>query len=114
MTLVVALLLLLISDELTTMSDYRTVEGGDALYATAATAEVASDFDKAFSSYLEAAQAYLRLARTLPAARARDRERCRNTARTSLERAERIKAAKKDVLKPLSTDPFAECEWRRC
>lgn len=89
-------------------SNDRTIESADALYATGATAEVAADFDTAFSSYLAAAQSYLHLARTLPTTRARDRERCRNAARTSLERAERIKEAKKDVLKPLTRDFFSK------
>ena len=94
------------------MSSSRSIEGADALYEAGAAAEIAGNFDKAFTSYFEAAQAYLHLTRTLPAARARDRERCRNAARTSLERAERIKVAKKDVLRPLTTDPFSESEWQ--
>ncbi|KAI5121454.1 hypothetical protein M0805_009562 [Coniferiporia weirii] len=89
------------------MNGPATIADTDALYATAASAEIAGDFDRAFGLYLTAAQAYLHHARALPAYSARERGRCEAGAKKCIGRAERIKDARKDALRPPARDPFS-------
>ncbi|KAH8115292.1 cysteine proteinase [Phellopilus nigrolimitatus] len=79
----------------------------DALYTKAARAELDADFDTAFTLYLSAAQAYLHHARALSADKDRDRARYKADAAKCLERAERIKAARKGKLAPRAKDSFS-------
>ncbi|EJD08078.1 cysteine proteinase [Fomitiporia mediterranea MF3/22] len=83
---------------------------GNELYVQATVAEHARDYDTAFKLYLSAAQAHLHRARGLPSQRAADRAKCKSDAGICLERAERIKAARKDSLKPIDRDPFSKEE----
>ncbi|KAH9963021.1 hypothetical protein BJV74DRAFT_786999, partial [Russula compacta] len=73
-------------------------------YARATTAELAKDLDTAYRLYIEAGSAFLNLSRT--AANPRSQEQARQDADRALERAERIKAVKRD-LAPVWRDPFA-------
>ncbi|TDL23115.1 cysteine proteinase [Rickenella mellea] len=79
----------------------------EAVYERAARAELDKSYDKAFQLYIQAAQAYLQRARTV--ADERDRGKCKTAAGKCLERAERIKAVKKD-LAPVIRNPFAHEE----
>lgn len=74
------------------------------LYARATIAEHAKDLDTAYRLYVEAGSAFLNLSRT--AANPRSQEQARQDADRALERAERIKAVKRD-LAPVWRDPFA-------
>lgn len=74
------------------------------LYARATRAELARDLDTAFRLYIEAGGAFLNVSRTV--ANARTKEQARQDAARALERAERIKAVKRDVA-PVWRDPFA-------
>lgn len=85
----------------------------DVLYSRATIAEHERDFDAAFRLYLSAAQAYLHRAKSLPAQRETDRSKCKSSAGSCLERAERIKATRRDTLKPLVRDPFSKGESRQ-
>lgn len=84
------------------------VEDAGDLYSRATSSEHAHDFDTAFALYLSAAQAYLHRARILPSDRAAELAKCKAEARICLERAERIKASRKDTLRPISRSPFAK------
>ncbi|KAI5480066.1 calcium-dependent cysteine-type endopeptidase [Pseudohyphozyma bogoriensis] len=70
--------------------------------ARAAKEEHAGSFDQAFASYIKAAQGYLFLIRHTadPAAKAKLRE----TSKGWVDRAERIKQAKKDLIRPIKRD----------
>ena len=63
------------------------------------------NFDHAFRLYVEAAKAYLALANN--AANEKDRVKSKSEAKKCLERAEKIKAAKKDTIKPIIQDHFS-------
>ncbi|KAI0262230.1 hypothetical protein BC834DRAFT_829325, partial [Gloeopeniophorella convolvens] len=73
-------------------------------YARAAKAELAKDLNTAFRLYVDAGSAFLALSRA--AAHPRAQEQARGAAGRALERAERIKAVKRD-LTPVLRDPFA-------
>ena len=83
-------------------------EDAGKLYLRATTAEHWQDYDAAFRLYLAAAQAYLHRARTLPVDQQEERKKCKEDAGKCLERAERIKAARKDTLKPQVRSPFSK------
>ena len=71
----------------------------------AARLELASDLDGAFKLYIQAAQSYLHMSRTTPAGPVRDKAKA--SASKCLERAERIKAVKRDKLTPVRKDRFS-------
>ena len=75
------------------------------LYNKAARAELDRSYNEALRLYVEAAQAYLQLARNLP--NERDRLRCQAEVKKCVDRADRIKSATKGQLKPLVRDPFS-------
>lgn len=77
------------------------------LYQKATRAEVDRSYDQAFELYIAAAQSYLQHVRN--AVHERDRKKYKLDAHKCLERAERIKAAKRD-LAPLVRNPFSEGE----
>lgn len=77
------------------------------LYARAISEELAENFDNAFSLYLSAAQAFLLRSKALPNQQVLEKEKCKTSAKTCLERAERIKNARKDALKPPVLNPFS-------
>ena len=77
----------------------------DDLLASAAKAEYAQDYDRAFALYVKAASAHLALSRS----REGDaNERHKNAAARAVERAEKIKAAKGPAIVPVLRDPFAQ------
>lgn len=78
------------------------------VYEKAAKAELDKSFDQAFALYISAAQAYLHWAKNHPSDRTRTRS--KDGARKCLERAELIKLAKKNELRPLAKDPFSAGE----
>ena len=90
-----------------------SVQSAEALYAKATAAEHARDFDTAFQSYISAAQAFLQRARSV-SGNAQESARAKSMLQTCLDRAEHIKAARKDALKPLSTNPLAPSECVFC
>lgn len=80
----------------------------------AALSEFNGDYDEAFKFYVNAAQSYLRIVRgnSIDSSRTINEGVLKNLkkeAQKCLERAERIKSAKKD-LAPLPKDPFSEGE----
>ena len=81
-------------------------QSAEALFTKATTAEHARDFDTAFKAYISAAQAFLQRARNTPAKRTDQVSDAKAMVETCLARAELIKSARKDSLKPLSIDPF--------
>ena len=87
-------------------SSLRLLQSAEALYAKATTAEHARDFDTAFQSYISAAQALLQHTRSSNS-KSDDLTRAKSMLKTCLERAELIKAARKDALKPLVANPFS-------
>ncbi|KAI0827990.1 hypothetical protein BC628DRAFT_1432146 [Trametes gibbosa] len=76
-------------------------------YTKAAQAELGKDYDRAFRHYLKAAEQFLSLSRHVPEGQLRTAY--RGQATKALERAERIKAARREV-KPVVKDDFAESE----
>lgn len=90
----------------------QTTEDANAndLYTRAAVAEHARDFDTAFKLYLSAAQAHLHRARTIPTQHTAERAKCKTDAGVCLSRAEQIKAARKDALRPVVQDPSSKGE----
>ena len=90
-------------------SSPAAVQSAETLYAKATAAEHARDFDTAFQSYISAAQAFLQRARST-SGNAQESAHAKSMLQTCLDRAELIKAARKDALKPLSTNPFAPSE----
>ena len=71
-------------------------------------AEINGDYNEAFRLYITAAQSYLRLVRgEVGVVGEAARKSLTKEASRCLERAERIKAAKKDLV-PLPRDPFSE------
>lgn len=75
-----------------------------ALSAKATRAEGANDYDAAFMTYIQAAKSFLHISQTAPAGSLR--EKSKSAAAKCLERAERIKAVKKD-LTPVRKDIFS-------
>lgn len=67
----------------------------DALASKASQKELSGDLDGAFPLYLQATQSYLYLSRTATTPHHRDQH--KSSAARCLERAERIKSAKRDV-----------------
>lgn len=67
----------------------------DALYNKASQKELAGDLDAAFALYVQATQSYLHLSRT--AKLTHERDQYKSAASRCLERAERIKASKRDL-----------------
>lgn len=67
----------------------------DALYNKASQKELAGDLDDAFALYVQATQSYLHLSRT--AKLNHERDQYKSSASRCLERAERIKATKRDL-----------------
>ncbi|OJT10574.1 hypothetical protein TRAPUB_12910 [Trametes pubescens] len=82
-----------------------TPQEAEAQYSKAANAELAKDYDRAFRQYAEAAKQFLLLSRQ--ATEGRLRTHYRNQAGKALERAERIKAVRRDV-RPVAKDEFSE------
>ncbi|KAH9855926.1 hypothetical protein C2E23DRAFT_723547 [Lenzites betulinus] len=78
-----------------------------ALYTKAAQAELGKDYDRAFRHYVKAAEQFLSLSRHAPEGRLRTHY--RGQANKALERAEKIKAVRRDV-KPVAKDEFSESE----
>lgn len=76
----------------------------DALRNKATQKELAGDLDAAFALYVQATQSYLQLSRTSNSPAARDLYKL--SATRCLERAERIKAVKRD-LPLIKKDPFS-------
>ena len=74
------------------------------LSAKATRAEGTNDYDTAFMTYIQAAKSFLHISQTAPAGSLR--EKSKSSAAKCLERAERIKAAKKD-LTPVRKDIFS-------
>lgn len=83
-----------------------------ALYTKAAQAELGKDYDRAFRHYVKAAEQFLSLSRHAPEGRLRTHY--RGQANKALERAEKIKAVRRDV-KPVAKDEFSEsmCAYSR-
>lgn len=77
----------------------------DALASKASQKELGGDLDGAFSLYVQATQSYLHLSRTATSPHLRDQHKA--SATRCLERAERIKAAKRDVT-PVQRDRFSK------
>ncbi|KAI0669613.1 hypothetical protein C8Q78DRAFT_1070706 [Trametes maxima] len=78
-----------------------------AQYTKAINAEVSKDYDRAFRLYVKAAEQYLSLSRHTPDDRLRAQY--RSQATKAMERAEKIKAAKQDVVLVLK-DEFSNSE----
>lgn len=74
------------------------------VYSKAAKAELERDYDRAFQLYLKAADGFLHLDRTTSDTSIRAT--CKSEAGKSLERAEKIKAIRRD-LTPVLTDPLS-------
>lgn len=68
--------------------------------------ELAGDHNTAFNLYVTAVQDFLHLSKVLQDEK--ERVRCKQAASTALARAEKIKAFKNDVLKPIARDFFSE------
>lgn len=83
------------------------VQTAESYYSKATTAEHARDFDAAFKAYISAAQAFLRRARNAPSGQNQESARAKAMVETCLARAEFIKAARKDALKPVTPNPFS-------
>jgi calpain-7 len=80
----------------------------DALASKASQKELGGDLDDAFSLYVQATQSYLHLSRTATSPHLRDQHKA--SATRCLERAERIKATKRDVT-PVQRDRFSKGVW---
>ena len=76
----------------------------DTLYARATSTEHAGVYDNEFTLYLSAAQGFLSRSRILTGI---EKERCKTSAKTCLERAERIKNARGNAMRPPVLDPFS-------
>jgi len=68
--------------------------------------ELARDYNAAFKLYVTAAQDFLHLSKILQDEK--EQARCKQAASTALTRAEKIKAFKNDILKPVARDFFSE------
>lgn len=75
------------------------------MYRRAARAEHERSLDEAFKLYVTVAQTYLRLLRTAP--NEQERTKYRAEANKCLQRAENIKAVKKD-LAPVARNPLSD------
>lgn len=75
-------------------------------YAKAAKAELSQDWDAAFRLYVKATEGFLHLSRI--SADDGARKRFKASAGKALERAEKIKAVKKDAVNPVVADAFSE------
>ncbi|EIM80748.1 cysteine proteinase, partial [Stereum hirsutum FP-91666 SS1] len=81
-------------------------------YTKATQAELNGDFDAAFRLYLDSAKAFLHLSRTNGGGGVDEKTKnaWKIEAAKALERAEKIKKVKKDAVKPVVRDAFAEQE----
>lgn len=82
----------------------------ESLFTKATTAEHERDFDTAFKAYISAAQAFLQRARNNPEKHVQQVSDSKAMVEACLARAELIKSARKDSLKPLTIDPFTQGE----
>ncbi|KAI0090683.1 hypothetical protein BDY19DRAFT_992108 [Irpex rosettiformis] len=82
-----------------------------ALYVKATKLELEGSFDKAFQLYIKCAEEQLRLSRLSSNANIRDRH--KSEAAKALERAEKIRAKKRDLVTPVVKDHFSEGEQLR-
>ncbi|OBZ69552.1 Calpain-like protease palB/RIM13 [Grifola frondosa] len=78
-----------------------------AKYSKAAKAELEKDFNQAFRLYVKAAEDFLHLSRTCPNSKLRAT--CKTQAGKALERAEKIKVVKQDLV-PVAKNAFSEQE----
>ncbi|KAF8322156.1 cysteine proteinase [Clavulina sp. PMI_390] len=81
-----------------------TATDADTLYERAVEKELSGDLDGAFASYVQATQSYLHQSRATKSNA--QREKLKSSASRSLERAEKIKAAKRD-LQRVKMDTFS-------
>ncbi|KAJ3553680.1 hypothetical protein NM688_g3481 [Phlebia brevispora] len=87
--------------------DENAFHESENLYAKATKAELERDYDRAFQLYVKAAEGFLHLSRTTtdPAFTTT----CKANAARALERAEKIKTAKRDIT-PVATDRLSQRE----
>ncbi|KAH7907349.1 hypothetical protein BJ138DRAFT_1160375 [Hygrophoropsis aurantiaca] len=83
----------------------KTFQDAEATYARAAKYELERNWNQAFRLYIQAVETYLHLSRT--GTDPNLREKCKASAGKALERAEKIKSAKRE-LAPVSTAHFSE------
>jgi calpain-7 len=75
------------------------------IYSKAAKAELSKEWDQAFQLYIKSAEGYLHLNRTT--SNERLRALCKSGAGKALERAEKIKTIKRNLM-PISVNHFSE------
>lgn len=77
-----------------------------ALYVKATKLELEGNFDRAFQLYIKCAEEQLRLSRLSNNAAVRDRH--KSEAGKALERAEKIRSKKRELVTPIAKDHFSE------